>query len=69
MPRDLEGGPHTLMVVGTDARNHLRTVRIPFEIHRPFRPSMAGGSGLALLLDLLLTSTTGQLARCRDPTR
>lgn len=63
IPRDLEGGKHTLEVSGLDPDLRPRTVRIPFTVDRPFRPallsSMAAGSGVALLLGFGLLGATG----------
>lgn len=69
IPRDLADGRHALVLLGRDAQGDPRRVAIAFEIDRPFRPSvpaaMAAGSGLALLLGLLLTWRTGALPRRR----
>ena len=64
IPHDLEGGSHTLVVTGTDARGRPRVVRIPFELDRPFRPtvlaSMTVGSLVGIVLGLVLLRLTGQ---------
>jgi hypothetical protein len=69
IPRDLDDGRHTLEVTGVDPQGQPRSIRTPFAIDRPFRPtveqSVAVASAVAALLGLLLLWLSGGLAEWR----
>lgn len=73
IPRDVENGRHTLIVSGVDGQGRPHVVRVAFEVDRPFRPtligSIAGLSGIALLLGAILTLAGGGAGRRRSRLR
>ena len=69
LPRDLDRGDHTIVLIGGDSKGGLRTVRIPIEVKAPLRPRaqtlIAFGSLASLLLSIPLLVLSGQSRRWR----